>query len=267
MGTIYRRLEPEVLVYNALPNAAQTQFDTNEIIKRIKYGAGVTYASVTVDKSNVAGAMFFTNPSIDLRLFTGFYATLNDGSKTLKVKIGAAGTGETVDTELVTNGTFTTDTTGWTNRASYEFDTFAVSDGKLSLIGDGSETPTSYAAYSDDNIALVAGALYKRSLDVVVNSGAGISAALKQSGTSGASYNAVSITSTSTNTAYLTAPLSENVVFLLYRSTNAATNVLVDNASVKKILTPSALGVLFSNPVDGGLNYSAASYTVTITKD
>ena len=89
-------LEPETVVYSkiaTLTNAQQKDIDKK--IKTIKSGGSVALSGLTVKTSNATGYLFLTNPSVDLRWLKGFYLTLNDGSKNLKVLVGDGGTGET----------------------------------------------------------------------------------------------------------------------------------------------------------------------------
>ena len=110
MQTNYRRIEPEVVVYQGLPNAVQSQFATNEIIKTVKFNpAGVLLSSLPGSMiSNAAGYTFISPPpgSPDLRLYSGFHALLTS-TGTLACTLGAVGTGETTGTDMYLGFNFT----------------------------------------------------------------------------------------------------------------------------------------------------------------
>ena len=105
MSASYRHLEPETVVYQGLPSAAQTQFTTNENIKLIKYTtAGVTLTALTANLSQIDGTAFVSTPSVDLRPYIGFKGTWSDVGTAGVGWFGVAGTGETKNTSVIVNG-------------------------------------------------------------------------------------------------------------------------------------------------------------------
>lgn len=119
-------LEPETLAYLSIPGVSLTgaqvaALDAN--IKLIKYGAGITLAAVTLNLSLVAGTTFISNPSVDMRPYKAFNASLSDGAKTLTLTpLGAVGTGQTYSAEL---------NTAWTNGAA-PYDTLTTAGDAIS---------------------------------------------------------------------------------------------------------------------------------------
>lgn len=147
---------------------------------------------------------------------------------------------EVLGAELVTNGTFDANITGWTNRASFEWDTFEWdAGGKLHAASDGSAAAY---LYSGDNVAVVAGNTYKFSVTYTLTSGADINIATRQSGTSGTTYWSHTLAGSATYTFYHVATVTENVVVQIYQPLAVASDILIDNVSVKQVLNPVAGG-------------------------
>jgi len=101
-----RRLEPETIAYHLLAGCSGIPSENNELIKAIKYGSGVTLSGLTCNISNATSYLFVSNPSSDLRKWIGFYITFTSSTgNTLKFKVSAAGSGETLGNETVSGFT------------------------------------------------------------------------------------------------------------------------------------------------------------------
>ena len=150
------------------------------------------------------------------------------------VKGGDVGPGETLGDELVTNGGFDSDITGW-NNGSLVFDTFEWVDGKLHLVSDGSDTAL---GGSDDNISLVAKKQYRVLIDLVIVSGALSRIGLRQATTSGGFLNYTG--ASESKQIYWNLVESETqdraISFYSYNAVEAT----LDNVSIKEVLTPPA---------------------------
>jgi hypothetical protein len=123
-----RLWEPETCAYMSLTGVSGDMRAINSNIKDVKFGSGLSLTSQTMNLSTVAGTAFVTNPLTDFRPYVGFKITLTAEGKTLVGWIKAAGTGETLGSELpatwLNNGceVFTSsgaDITEATNTSSY----------------------------------------------------------------------------------------------------------------------------------------------------
>lgn len=139
--------------------------------------------------------------------------------------------------ELVTNGNFATDLTGWNNLAGSLYNTFAFDAGTMNLV-DTDGAPK--VAGSDDDIAVILGDWYNFAFDSVVSSGGatrGILAfALGQAarllldiGVFGGTYRSL---------------FTENIVAEF--TTFSVTDYNIDNVTVKRITLTSILNTLRS---------------------
>jgi len=250
-----RHIEPETLAYDALPNATQDQFGTNELIKSVKYGSGVTLSGLTCNLSMVNGTAFITNPSVDLRKYVGFKITITETTHTLVGYIKSTGTSETLSDEILDDTVFD-DGAKWTILQSG----WSVAGGKGVKVSDASGRNIGQAK---NTTAL---ALYKQSLTIDA-----ISGALRPIM---AAYTPAYWTTTGNKTQYVTADANGTSIYL--RTSSAADTMTVDGFSVKQVLTPSATGVTivstrngstFNWTSDSGILPNAASFTAVITKE
>jgi hypothetical protein len=264
---VYDCLEIETITYhdlriseaNPMTEAQTAALDAN--IKTIKYGAGITLSSLTLNISGTtSGAVpsFISNPSVDLRPYVGFKVSIAAGGKTLVGWIKAAGSGETLSaTEKWLNGNFSSDEppgTAWVRGAG-----FVITGGQL--VGTTAPVANTYAT-----IAATTGALYKTSADFVITTGTirftpasgGIGKEL--SGTGAYSVYGTAITGF---------PSPGFRVLTTFTGT-------IDNASTKQVLTPSTNGATivstqggatYNWTSDGGIVPNSASYTMTVTRN
>jgi hypothetical protein len=279
--TLHRHLEPETVVYQGLSAAAQTQFVTNENLKSIKYGSGITLASITANFSLVDGTAFVTNPSVDLRAYVGFKLTTNDGSVGY---VKAAGTGETLGTELSPNNTAISDgvaeanaTTGWGANSS-----------PTTFESTGTGTPHS-GSYHFHIVATGANKGFQSSPAIGTTSGWltkhvvwGLSTGepihfnVYNSTSATLLANTGSITPLTYASSTLYATAIDAGVRLLGRTfgTNLTT-FYADTFSAKQVLAPSATGVTIVTTAGGstynwaakGTTPNAASFTFSISRN
>ena len=144
--------------------------------------------------------------------------------------------------ELVTNGTFDTDLSGWVTTSTNATNTVTWNSGAVDFVSDGSTSLglNQYAVFT-------VGKLYQLKIDVTVNSGnvAGIK---------------VQYTGTDSSIGVITATGSYTFNFIaggvnldIYRRTGgSATNVTIDNVSVKEVTLDSGTDdpVVFNHPAD-----------------
>lgn len=242
-----RRFEPETLYYVASTGTSLSLSDLltlNEQIKLIKYNGGsVTLSGLTAKFSNATGYQFVTNPSSDLRKWIGYYITFTSSAgNTLKVKVSAAGTGETY-TDLVTgdNSTFASDTGWWSKGVGW-----SIGSGVATHLGT-----TGDLLHNNLGLSL---ALYEYSVDLVITV-----AVLRIY--CGGSY--ISHGASGTFSKYLTAGTTTTMWGA--RGTEGS-NLTIDNLLIKQVLAPSATGIYFTDPqVVGTFNYYAASFTAVVT--
>jgi len=210
----------------------------NTNIRAIKYGSGYTVASATLNTSNALNYYFLTNPSFDLRAYTGFYLTLTDtGGKTKKVLLGAVGTGETLDSNIYASLNLAS---GWTttNATVIDADSFSVTAG---------------GGYVRLNDKFTVGALYKGSFAATSSSGSATLSAL----------GAEPIIASGVSNLYRTAGNIHSRI-----ANSAIATVDITTLDVRKVLTPSATGIWFT-PVseDAGWLPGSATYTAAFTKN
>jgi hypothetical protein len=262
--------EPETIIYANLPGVSKTHaelaaIDTN--IKSIKYGSGVTLASLALNTSNLINYYFFSNPSVDLRPYTGFYASISDGSKTKKVLLGALGTGETyldIISGDTLNGNMETGDppSNWTAMGAPTVS--SVADERTG--GTGSKSMnivrgTANLSVTQQIATLSTGKLYYASgwakngtiaPDIYLQ-------ATTRFVQGGATWRYGSAHRTS----------SASVMSIdIYIPGAAGVTGRVDDIYAGQVLTPSALGLWYT-PVneESGWNPNAASYTLTITRN
>lgn len=284
--TVHRHLEPETVVYQALSAAAQTQFTTNENIKLVKYGAGVTLAAVTANFSLVDGTAFVTNPSVDLRSYVGFKLSTNDGS------VGyakAAGGGETLGAELSPNSTaladgateanattgyaahstpttFASVSTGTPHAGTYHFSVVTQAAG-----GQGFTQSTGNSPGGDATGKLIKHTWWQKSDNtnrirpIVYNTTTGTPLYVGAYQTSNV-YTLI--------TAYATG-IDASTKLRVDSADSAITTFYVDTYSAQQVTAPSATGVTIVSTAGGttynwiakGTTPNAASFTVTVTRN
>jgi len=255
-------LESETLAYANIPANAPTLSALHALdaqIKFIKYGSGVTISSVTGNISNVAGAYFLTNFSMDIRAYVGFYATLTDtASKTKKVLLGAAGTGETHsfliggDTPSLRNGDFSSAEPPGTQWA-------IKSTGVVVTGGSAVFTDVAVGGVIQQNLSplVSVGELYKATVAIAVTTG---SCCIRFNGIDGSTV-ALSATSSMYSTLSSTEPSPKVKVLSTFTGT-------LNSFTFGKVLTPSASGGCWLTPVseDSGFNPNSTTFTVTLTR-
>ena len=228
-------------------------------------------AGFTCDLSTVNGTAFITNPSQDLSRFAGHKLTLAAGGKTLVGWGLAAGTGETLDTEILTNPSFDANTTGWTPAGC----TLAsVAGGQTNNCLEITKVDLAYQSAYLDATAAIAGMLIKST--AYVKSGTSGNQAYLFGLSIGASIGTKAGTSSASwvqATQYRTGDATANY-FELIKNTVTAGTMLFDTASMKKVLTPSATGITIVSAQGGatrnwtsndGIDANAASFTLTVS--
>ncbi len=158
--------------------------------------------------------------------------------------------------ELVTNGTFDTDLSGWSNLGGYEYETSEWADGTMHLVSISSNTKILYSIPT--NIALTNGVWYQASYSQVVNSGSPIKGLVAIS--SGGTTRAVVGSSAGDNLSTFRSLFTENTIFRLYSPNPALADSNVDNVSVKSL----PLASLFSTVSETTVN-KVVSTDVTLT--
>lgn len=270
--------EMETLNYMALTSLTRTAAEAiNNNIKTVKAGGSVSLSSQTMNLSTVNGLALIANPLTDLRPYLGYKATITAGGKTLVGWIKAAGTGETYDTEKISNGSFTTDTTGWTANGT----TIAsVASGQSGNCLEVTRAAGDQQGVYQQVTGLSVGGLYY--FYVYTKSGTSGNESFKcgvdttdviawpqgfvATGTTAASWVKSSL--------YFSATSTSTYVALNKNSATAGT-MLFDTASLRKVLIPSAGGVTIVSESGGttpnwasndGIDANAASFTIAITR-
>jgi hypothetical protein len=258
-GSSASSLEPETLTYLALPGVTLTTEEIavlNSNIRLIKNGRTITLLAQTVNISNPAGGpLFLSNPLTDLRWMAGlgWYLTLTENTNTLKVLVGAAGTGETLDAELLT---------AVTNYVTLPFDTF-ITSGKdvtsaIKLLALGQQVAL------NNSITVATGALYKVVTDLTLSSG---TAPLYELFWNESSWEVSFSIPEGASSKYQTVISNGELTYAGALDASGYVTNFSLTQSLKKVLTPSATGVTFSSPtVTGTFNYAATSYTLSISK-
>ena len=227
------------------------------------------------DASGYSYRIDYNNP------YKGKKLTVKDSTgKALVGYVKAAGTGETFSTNKITNGTFDSDITGWTNNPARGLDTFEWDAGKLKAVSNGSGAPSYRNAYSN-TFALTAGQLLYIENNLTVTGSFSFIGIESTPVGSGIVAGGTLTRTTNTNTYYRTVITSAaGAVFNFYGSeaNTSAFTVLLDDVSVKQVLTPSTTGVTITSTADGttynwaskeaGFNYNDASgYTYKLERE
>jgi len=261
----YRGFEPETVAYAQLPGAASTHaalaaLDTN--IRSIKYGFGITLSSVAMNISAVDGTAFLSNPSTDLRPYcnAGWKATITDAAGKYNTAIlGAVGTGESLDTELII---------AWTNSAANPYEAWDSSS-PPNVASAINTTGGGRADFGNKTAGILTKNVFNPTFSV------GTSVILANGVTEGnpvfSGIQHALLGGESTK--YITISSALPLIGLF---TGQGTNVNYSaTCSSKQVLTPSNTGCTLLNAAgaqsfiskDAAFTYNAASYTVTITKD
>jgi hypothetical protein len=141
-------------------------------------------------------------------------------------------------TELVTNGDFASDITGWNNDPVDSYDTLEWQTGKLHAVNTSGSAEY---LYSDDNIATTIGKVFVMSFDLSITSGGDVNVSLLQGLKGAVNYNFGSVGS-GTHTATFTSVIAECVV----QANSTTSNYTLDNISVLEL----ALGPIDTYPWD-----------------
>jgi hypothetical protein len=227
----------------------------------------VTAANLKLSLVNGAAFVDFNTASV-LTDYAGKYIVItNSSGYSVGGWIKEAGSGETYDSNLLSNGTFDNTTTGWTASAGSISSTTDGYDGNCLSITKTGSPATNYAYAS---ISTSTGALYKYGAYV-------------KSGTAGdkAFYigigeeylnSDISGTSSSTWTLYSSykAATATSEYATLLRNTITSGSMLFDDAFVRKVLTPSVMGVtIVSNNAGTTYNWKGkdSSFNLASTSD
>lgn len=191
----------------------------------------------------------------------GALLTLTDSaSKTAIGYVKAAGTGETLGSELVD---------GWTNSGSYPYETFTSSGSDITSAINTSGTGLCYKAAT-----ATTGALYKLVMTFTLNSGTAPSFYWGAGATFGTPR--ILFSAAVSTGSYYRAASAAHAYAGYFTTEGDATNYAVSGFSLKQVLTPSATGVTIVSAaggstqnwtsVDAAFNYNDASaYTYSIT--
>jgi hypothetical protein len=225
--------------------------------------------------SSVDGTAFIDNAGATVPTYAdgNHQISIFDSSgRELRGVLKAAGESEGLGDELITNGTFASDVSGWTNHATYSFDTVQLSSGAMNVISDGSGT-TWCSVYQTASISVTAGQMYKFILDRTVNSG-GTPITAFENNPIGTSLVGSLL---GTGTSYRTITATDSAAYYNHYIAGAtATNFTVDNISLKIVTAPSSSGATIVSAREGttynfthknsSFTYNAASYYVIVRK-
>lgn len=209
----------------------------------------------------------------DISKYHGAKITITSGASSIVGWGGLGDTGnafsadyfdqETLGSELVTNGDFASDISGWGNLGGNEYDTLEWSSGSLHAVSDGSATAV---AGSDDNVSLVAGTAYRIDYDITISSGEVTHIGCRSSLGTGAIQGTLGIIDTTDSyTSYFIASATEDTSFVFFSS--SAVDFLIDNISVKEV-TQGAKGgfreitLLGSEAISGSGNTDFANASI-----
>lgn len=256
-------IENETLAYLSLANgggltkAQIVAIDSN--IRLIKYSTGITLASITA-KVSIADK-FITQSSVDLRpyaLIPESQFSLSDGTKSI-VYSGAmtAGSGETLDKEVIPNNLFTDNITGWAVASSATI-AWVAGELELTITGVG-------GGFTQTITGLTTGALYKRS--TTARSGT-FTAAMSFTDIGGLTAFGPAFTPVATEGTYsqYITTIGTSDVFTIKRLTPLTGTGYYNSVSEKRVLTPDTTGFSSGTVTDAGVDPNIVSWAVTITK-
>ena len=137
-------------------------------------------------------------------------------------------------TQLVANGNFDSDISGWTNNVTYPWDTCEHSSGTLHVACNGDGTPTTCIVSSTD-FSVTSGAVYRIRYTVTRSSGTLFVGVLSSPTGSSIGY-LVSHSSSATVDTYFKATATDATATLLLNVTNsAASDWTIDNVSIQQV--------------------------------
>ena len=266
--------EKETLDYLKLPGVTLSFAQTitlDDQIKIIKGGGTITLLAQSVNISKINGLAFLTNPSTDLRKFKGFKLSVKAAGKTLVGWVKAAGTGEVLGGELVTNGDMAIGDppTGWTARREA---IVSASGGGIKIVYYNQPAPG-----VNQPITTVIGSLYKYGLDV--KELFGITQSYLRFGSSpviGTPFDlAAEITGISDNNyRYFTSTVVSQYFHIQNVAGGALSYGIYDNATLQQVTAPSALGCTIVSTFEGaeqswtsddGINPNSLTFDIDIT--
>lgn len=160
--------------------------------------------------------------------------------------------------ELVPNGTFVTNITGWNNLVSFQYDTFAWDDPKNSMHLATTAPITNVVVYSDDDIPLVDNVRYK--VYVLYENASGtdfptITIRDAVNGTIRFTFPAIDVTNTISTgyEAQFESEFTENVVIQIENTAGDTINFYINSISIQEV-SPA---LLVSNAGNVGIGTSA----------
>lgn len=211
----------------------------------------VTRANMKISAVNGTAFVDFSAADV-LTNYLGRKLTITDSKgKKLVGYIKAAGTGETLDSELISS---------WTNNVTNPYETFTSSGKDIT-----SAINTTTTGFCTSTVGVSANKLYNAVTNLTLNSGTAPNLRLYDDN------KVIIAASVGAQTGYVTATATSNAIGYYI---SVATNFSV-TASLKQVLTPSATGVtIVSTPggttynwasVESGFNYyDASNYTYEI---
>ena len=249
--------EPETCTYLALPGASLPGSTVDSYIKSVKAGGAVTLTGQKAKFSTVA-PIFVTQASQDLRWLailnatTPLTATFNDGTNTLAMTPVAAGTGETLGSELITT---------WVN-SIYPFETLTVNANGHDITR-AVNTAGDYGAAISNVLGTSAGQLLKWVYTRTVASGAIPKISLRLNNALTQPTPAEGPDVTTSGTSYTT--VNGDRIAANFLDDTSGTDFAATH-SVKRVTTPDSTGFTASNLVGASFNPNAAGFTLTVTK-
>jgi hypothetical protein len=248
---------------------------TNELIKAVKYGSGISFAGVTARLSVVNGMAFVTQPSIDLRPFRGFKVTVAGATETAVGWIKDAGNGETFESSLwepdasvLTSGTY-----GWIAQGSNTIENDS-NELKITYGSNVAGARVYFSGASDLSSNLTSGALYRYSANGRINTGS-CNVRLHDGSAYVLTVSPINQTSKTAITPIYFTSRSASAGYAEFSGLGAGEIVWADDFALERVLTPSLLGATIVSAQGGstfnwasnsGLGTNAASFTFTITR-
>jgi hypothetical protein len=226
-------------------------------------GATVTVAEDTATLDATGSATYGAANAFSFRCTAGGDITLSvSGSSTPRAMLEEVPSDLALGAELVTNGTFDSDITGWSDYAS-RLNTLEWSSGRVHAVeSDGDWTHLE----TGDDISLVAGSAYKLSYDYEYISGAGLTAIIQAGATVSDARHTFSInTSTDTYQYIFVAETTEDATLKFV--SQGSTEYYLDNVSIKEVplsvwtdaLGPELIESAGQNPTDTDSYWSKAN--------
>lgn len=248
--------------------------------QRVKNTLGVDESVSLDDESSGAIALSIVDGAAFAMPGDGSGADLStyaDGAHVLQVvdgagkiawaRLGAAGTGETLGSELLANPSFDGGTNSWSAEAGATLSSIAggQSGNCLQITCDGSDNPLGYSA-----VSVFAGGLYRFGSYVKEGTEATYRIYMTGGDTSNYIQGEADGTWAYHQRFFVPSNPSYNLVLRQLASAGAGTTLLYDEASVKQVLTPPATGVwLESTPgaADKTLAYIQSGFNANAITD